>query len=587
MLTTPHVRRLLVASVVGLLVGLFALFALAIPTWGLLVHFAQYSPIDRLSILVKLLSPLLSLLLAWGWVWVLLWIGDTLLSARQVKQPDRPAPMSPSSTSRVAPPRRPLLPEPRIAVPPLFQLDPTDPAQVAQLNPLTFPATPLPPTDPAWLPARQDEERREDVEEKEAVEMDDDASEERREEAREKEAEEVTIEQMPGSLEGDKPEQQNQSAPTSPTDRLENFSLRLPDDAQKASPVVITLLKDIRVRLLTPDGTTREVKLRPGENAIRLNLLAYIACQLGARVDRDKILTYVIGRGRRKNMAPEKLSEVFDAAKKFLREDLKKAVSELNTEAGREVIAEKAVDFFRSEATSYRLHRSCRVVDLEELKRQHEIIERARKEGLLDEKLDGSLPEGVLEACQKLVDAYPGDFLEDFIENSPQDIGSWSRDPFTHYRDLYLEALWIMATAESALGRKSVGAHGTAEHQEEQRRQHVARAAQLFSDYALFALGSKWDRKLKFAALDRDGKDGERVVMASRAIRRAVVELGKLGKTETIDQVYLTFKRKMASLSEGQWKPDKETESDVAEAKKQTSAYRFSAQVSAVQDPHQ
>jgi len=180
-------------------------------------------------------------------------------------------------------------------------------------------------------------------------------------------------------------------------------------------------------------------------------------------------------------------------------------------------------------------------------------------------------------ACQKLIEAYPGDFVQSLLERFPDEFGSWVREPFTLYRDYYLEALLIIATAESACGRNGYDEELSSAHNEEQRRRHSARAAQLFYDYSLYALKSVWDRKLKFAY--RTGKDGERVVRAARAMRRCVVELGKLGQPDMIDQVYLAFKERMAILSEGNWKPDRDTENDVAEAKKTTSAYRFASQI--------
>ncbi|GCE22216.1 hypothetical protein [Dictyobacter kobayashii] len=139
-----------------------------------------------------------------------------------------------------------------------------------------------------------------------------------------------------------------------------------------------------------------------------------------------------------------------------------------------------------------------------------------------------------------------------------------------------------MANYESALGKNFLDEDLSIEQNEEQRRHHIAKAAQLFYDYAMYALNTRWDQKLKFAY--RAGKDGERVVRAARAIRRCVVELGKLGNPDMIDQVYLAFKERMSTLSEGTWKPDKDTESDVAEAKRTTSAYRFSSQIPSHQD---
>jgi hypothetical protein len=46
-----------------------------------------------------------------------------------------------------------------------------------------------------------------------------------------------------------------------------------------------------------------------------------------------------------------------------------------------------------------------------------------------------------------------------------------------------------------------------------------------------------------------------------------------------IDQVYLAFRECNHALSEGNWKPNQITESDVTEAKRTTSAYCFSLQI--------
>ncbi len=566
--------RLLIAGAAALASGLLALGFITIPAWKFLAQISLYSPFGRLSIIVKVFSPLICFVLAGGWTWIFLWIGGNVLlpwvkSSRTSFQQEillRPRIQLPSRQSEKTMPEQVLKEEP-IAVPPLFQLDPTQPEQIAQLRPFFLPVTPPPAVNPAWsiAPSRGKQKEESDGEESEVTEGES--------------IQATAAEHFLRSAGVDVPEQQN----ILHTDQPEKFSLRSsPCSDQAVPPVAISLLKRVSVRLLSPDGTTREVKLRRGENGIRLILLAYIAWRQGEPVDRDKLLTYVIARGRRRDMNTDQLNEVFDAAKKYLREDLKRAINEMNRQAGRELIAEKSVDFFSNEPGFYWLHPSCRVIDLAEIEKDYQTIQLARKDGLLDEKLDGSLPEWVVEACQNLIRAYSGDFLEELIAKFPDEFGLWVREPFTCYRDRYLDALWIMATYESALGRNFFDEQLTAAQNEEQRRHHIARAAQIFYDYALYALNSKWDQKLKFAY--RANKDGERVIMAPRALRRCVVELGKLGKTDTIDQVYLAFKERMNTLSEGNWKPDKETESDVAEARRQTSAYRFSAQLPARQD---
>jgi len=338
--------------------------------------------------------------------------------------------------------------------------------------------------------------------------------------------------------------------------------------------VTISLLQRVQVRLHLPEGRSRDVPLRRGEQGIRLILLAYIAWRRGKPVERDKILTHVFARGRRRDMDPGQLSEAFDAAKKFLRADLKRAIHAVNTEAGRELISEQG-DFFQHEPGFYRLHPSCRVDDLERIDQLSQTIRQARKEGRLDEKGDGSIPQEVVETCRQLLQAYTGNFLEELIEKFPDAFGSWVREPVTYYRDCYLEALWLLATYESALGQQCRDESLSSEQREEQRRHHQGKAAQLYYDYALFAVSSRVDSKLKFAY--RAGRDGERVVMSQRAIRRCVALLGMMGETDRIDQVYLMYKDKMSMLSEGQWKPEKETESDVMNAKRRMHVVRFLA----------
>jgi hypothetical protein len=291
------------------------------------------------------------------------------------------------------------------------------------------------------------------------------------------------------------------------------------------------------------------------------------------------MLTYVIARGKRRDMSTDQLGEVFDAAKRYLRQDLDRAIKELEKN-GHRVTTD--VDFFSNEPGFYWLHSSCSVSDLEKIEELHRTIQIARKEGVLDEKLNGAIPDWVVEACQNLIGAYPGDFLQSLLEKFPEEIGPWAKEPVTLYRDKYLDALLIMANYESALGKNAFEEDSTRQQNEEQRRHHIGRAAQLFYDYAMYTINSRWDQKLKFAY--RAGKDGERVIRSERAMRRCIVELGKLGNPDMIDQVYLAFKERMSTLSEGNWKPGRDTESDVDAAKKTTSAYRFSSQIPARQE---
>jgi hypothetical protein len=560
--------RLIIAGMVGVLIAVLAIWKIWLPTLGLLAQFSQFSPLERAAITIKLLSPLLSFFLASGWSWVLLLIGEWLVSSWGSKggssqSPSRLVQVEP--TTQEPPTQATTLRA--IAAPPLFQLDPAAPWQRANL-----PVTPLPLTNPAW-PAHKEQEQ--DV-----------PAETQRNEGEEEERGETSMtpaEQIIPSLVVDSSSpRQEEGAQSSarPGTPLGSFSLRkLGEPPQTQPPVTLTLLKQIRAWVRADDETTQEVRLRGGENAIRLIQLAYIAWRQGQHVDRDKMLTYVLLRGKRRDMNTEQLGEVFDAAKRYLRQDLDRAVKDLEAN-GHPVSGE--IDLFSTEPGFYWLHPSCRVIDLEKIDQEYQTIQMARKEGLLDEKLDGSLPDWVVEACQKLIEAYPADFLQSLLEKFPEEFGAWVREPVTLYRDSYLEALLILANYESALGKNFHDGNLPSEQNEEQRRHHIARAAQLFYDYAMYALNTRWDHKLKFTY--RAGKDGERVVRAARAIRRCVVELGKLGNPDMIDQVYYSFKERMGVLSEGNWKPDADTERDVVEAKRTTSAYRFSSQMPSYQD---
>ncbi len=560
--------RLLLAALLGFPIGLAVFLRVTVPSWGVFAQFDQLSLVERLSFVLKLLLPLISWVLAGGWVWIVFWVISLWLSDHATHSKISPSHRKEwSGQIEFSPPlqvairRSESLAARPIAIPPCFQLDPAYPFQVMSFKslPPSFIATPA--ANPLPGGNADEEEKGEQPEHQEEQT----ANDERTAGRASKQARPSSDEVLP---------QQNGSVPS-------NFSEAFSFDAssnlpQPAPLITISLLKRVQVRLHPPQGPAREVKLRRGENGIRLIVLAYIVWRKGKPVDRDKILTYVFARGKRRDMDVDQLSEAFDAAKKYLREDLKKTASAVNKEAGQELISEQAISFFQNEPGFYWLHPVCRVEDLECIEQLYQTIRIARKDGLLDEKLDGSISPWIIEACQQLLQAYPGDFLEELIEKFPDEFGSWVREPSTLYRDYYLDALWILAAYERALSCNFFDEHLSAEQNEERRRHHQGKAAQLYYDYALYAINSRVDSKLKFAY--RAGKDGERVIMSQRAIRRCVVLLGMMGKTDAIDQVYLTYKDKMSLLSEGHWKPEKETESDVIEAKRQTNAYRFSAQ---------
>lgn len=536
--------RLTIVISCGLAAGILALFFLSLPNWELLTQLFEFPALIRASILVKVFSPLLCLLLIGGWVWIFLWKWGDSWFPRTIRQKERVVQAIPTrGTSQrevsslqyksETPTQEQAYPFKPLAVPPLFQL--AHPSQAHQYTAHVLPNTPLPSTpDLSWCSS-----------------------------------ESVRAQEDEGSV-----NEKTAYVPSPQKDASHNE--HTPVETHLSSPSIdISLLKRVRVQLCTVNGTTQAVKLRAGKNGIRLILLAYVAWRKGGAVDRDKMVTHIIGRGERRDSDTEQLSEVFDGIKKFLRADLRKAVALFNQDAEQQKISEKEVDFFSTEPGFYWLHPSCRVTDLETVEHYYTVITQARKDGLLDEKLDGTIPNKVVQACEQLLNAYTGDFLQDVIQAYPDEFGSWVREPVTLYRDYYLEALWLLALHESTLGKTFVADALSPEQNEEQRRYHSGRAAQRFREYALYAINSRLDNKVKFVY--KAGRDGERVVAAERAIRRCIVELGKLGKTDMINQSYAAFKEKMRVISEGNWKPKPETERDVADAKKQTSAYRFSA----------
>jgi hypothetical protein len=320
-------------------------------------------------------------------------------------------------------------------------------------------------------------------------------------------------------------------------------------------------------------------------NAKRVQLLAYVAWQRSQPAKRERLLESVFGHGKAdEDATPEKLSEDFDSHKKLLRRDVRETVRQLNEEAGTALIPVD-LDIFLNKRGLYWLSAACRVVDLEEIERQHAIIETAHKQGLLTDQI----PEEVKQACDALIAAYPGDFLEALVIDYPEDFepwaGSWARVPYTLFRDYYLQALWYAAEYELRLGQRLADdlfqADGTADRSAQRR--HWGSAAQQYRAYAMHACNSRFDTKVTFGVGGR--QQGERVVMSERAMRRALVLYGAIEATHLVDQVYGTYYKQMRAVSAKNWEPSRETLNDLRSAKEQTNAYRFPNQVTSHEPP--
>src|SRR5205807_4322955 len=135
------------------------------------------------------------------------------------------------------------------------------------------------------------------------------------------------------------------------------------------------------------------------------------------------------------------------------------------------------LDIFALQKKKYWLPAYALVTDLAEIEKQRQIIDLAENRNLLI----NTVPEDVYAACKALIKAYTGDFLEELLKSNiyafdpPMD--SWAREPFTLFRDYYLQAVLYAAEYE----RKK----GDASRVPAEQREHYAEAGRLFNDGAI------------------------------------------------------------------------------------------------------
>jgi hypothetical protein len=312
------------------------------------------------------------------------------------------------------------------------------------------------------------------------------------------------------------------------------------------------------------------------ENAKRTLLLAYVASRCGEPVLREKLLEEVFGHGRADEQAsPEKLGELFDSHKKLLRREVRATVKKLGASLGIQVPADKIDPFELLPGSRYRLSPWCRVIDLAEIEAQHQIIEAASRDGLLEDHV----PEAVKAACDRLLTAYTGDFLEDLLTSYPEEfdpiVSSWVRVPFTRYRDYYFQALWYAAEYERQMGEdEGMGKAPVMDGDQSKRRQHWYQAAQFYRRYALDACKNRCDLKVTFNPTG-GGQGGERVVMSERAFRRCLSLYGALSATHLVDEVHTAYIKQMRSISSKGWEPTAKTREVLQRAKDATNAHQW------------
>ena len=158
------------------------------------------------------------------------------------------------------------------------------------------------------------------------------------------------------------------------------------------------------------------------------------------------------------------------------------------------------------------------------------------------------IPESVKAACDALLAAYPGDFLEEMLRAYPDEFKplktSWVREPYTLYRDYYLLALWYAGEYEWRKGRAGVDGPP---------REHFERAAEHFRRYAMYACNSRLDTKVSFG-VERYDK-GIHVVMSEAAMCYCLSIYQTEGMVQEFEACKQAYMQQMERISRGIWKP--------------------------------
>jgi hypothetical protein len=217
------------------------------------------------------------------------------------------------------------------------------------------------------------------------------------------------------------------------------------------------------------------------------------------------------------------------------------------------------------------------VCDLETIEADHRIIEKARKDGLLEV----TISEEVKAACDDLIATYTGDFLCDLIhiraypDAIDPSIPRWMRKPYTLYRDYYLQAVWYAGEFEQRVGQRYANEclAGGDESRLKQLREHWGRAAEHYWICAMRSCSSRFDLKVTFGI--GKGVHGERVIISEWALRNCLLLYGYLGSTHLVDQLYSRYYRHMRHTSGKMWEPSDALLRDLQSAKENTGSCRI------------
>lgn len=331
--------------------------------------------------------------------------------------------------------------------------------------------------------------------------------------------------------------------------------------------ITITLLKTITMTLHVPGSKKTYPVTLDDLNGKALQLIAYIARHLGRKVSLGDMRNDVFGSDE---MDTNQVQEALNTAKREIRKRMNQAVERATSDMGKEVFPPN-LDIFELAKKKYWLPRHCLVTDLTVIEEQHRIIDLAESTN----QLVNSVPEYVYAACNALIKAYTGDFLEDLLVGDPYSFDpstdSWARGPFTQFRDYYLQA--TLYTAEYERKR------GDASTVPAEQREHYAKAGRLFALGATAACNEKvfdgmFDMKVSFSSAP-GRRHGPHVLLSEQLIRRATALYGKIGATILVRRAYSTYEQQMLLVSNNVWTADPETLRDLEAAMEQTGAYRF------------
>ncbi|GHP00773.1 hypothetical protein KSF_108200 [Reticulibacter mediterranei] len=326
--------------------------------------------------------------------------------------------------------------------------------------------------------------------------------------------------------------------------------------AQGEPTIEIHLLRQVKMDLCIQEK--RYPIIIDDLNVRARHLIAYIAWHKGEHVQLGEMRTDVFGS---EEADTEQVQSAFSTAKRDIRRRIDEAVERARKELGESVLPKDLdLDLFTLlKGRKYTLASYCQIVDLSFIESQHQIIEGA--ESAIEQTK--TVPQHVKDACDALIKAYKGDFIEDLLDEDADALDpwpqSWAREPFTRLRDYYLTALLYAGEYE----RKAT---------------NYANAAELFARGAMAACNNRikdgrFDTTVYFSKAGSK-RFGPHVVLSEQLIRRALACYGMIGSTTAASRAYALYEKQML-LVWGHWTPQPETTKVKDAVRDQTGAYEF------------